>query len=207
MNPSCAQDGQCMCVPPLAGTISRRFVPSASATQIAPPAVAPARMNVMRVPSGDHRTATNDGSRSARGAPANGAGISYVAKAVVLPRTRAATAMRLPSGDTSRPPTAADPDMSRPDVAVRFVGSPPARDFTQTFGEPPASDRYATHLPSGETTGPNSRAGPAVIGIIRENVGAFDVFGCRLADHHPHDVAASTSSDAAATAHGSSGPA
>src|SRR6187551_2023063 len=30
---------------------------------------------------------------------------------------------------------------------------------------------YATHLPSGEISGPNSRAGPVVTGTIRENRG------------------------------------
>src|SRR6185436_8542439 len=105
-------------------------------------------------------------------------------------------------GDTSRPPIADEPEMSRPDIAVRFCGSPPARNFTQTFGDPPAFDTYATHLPSGEIAGPNSRAGPAVIGMIRENIGAGGVLGRRFADHH---VEASATSDAAATAHGSSG--
>ncbi len=121
----------------------------------------------------------------------------------MLPRGLAATAMRLPSGATSRPPIAADPDTSRPADAVRFTGSPPARYFTQTFCEPPAFDTYATHLPSGESTGPNSRAGLVVIGTIRENVGAPEVSVPRVADHHAHVVAASAASDTPAIDQGS----
>src|SRR5438132_14015427 len=61
--------------------------------------------------------------------------------------------------------------MSSPAFAVRLIGSPPAMNFTHTATRPRASDKYATHLASGEMAGPNSCAGPSVSLMIREKDG------------------------------------
>ena len=66
--------------------------------------------------------------------------------------------------------------MSSPADAVRFAGSPPLRNFTHTSGVPRVFDRYATHFPSGEITGPISWPEPLVSRTMRENTGAASAF-------------------------------
>src|SRR5439155_11061225 len=57
--------------------------------------------------------------------------------------------------------------------AVRLAGSPPATNLTHTSAVPRASERKATHFPSGEIAGPNSWAGVVVSRRVRENDGAW----------------------------------
>src|SRR5262245_47689784 len=48
---------------------------------------------------------------------------------------------------------------------------------THMLADPPISDTYATHFPSGEMAGPDSRAGPFVKRTIRENDNAAEFRG------------------------------
>src|SRR5438067_1471362 len=102
--------------------------------------------------------------------PGSGAGISHVANADELPRGFAMSAMRVPSGEMSRPPIPVVSVTSRPDEDVRFTGSPPAMNFTHTSGRSLAAGStaaYATHFRSGEIAAAYSRAGPVVRRVIR----------------------------------------
>src|SRR5687768_17021582 len=135
------------------------------------PAAAPAAIYVMRCPSGDQRMPSRFSPSTLRGRPGSGAGSSHVENAAELPRGRAMTAMRDPSGEISSPPTPVPLLTSKSVDAVRFTAPPPLRNFTQTFAGPPAFDTYATHLPSGEITGPTSLSGPLVSRTILGNVG------------------------------------
>src|SRR5258705_10871477 len=80
--------------------------------------------------------------------------------------------MLLPSGEMSRPPMAERAWISSGADAVRLAGSPPATNLTQTSAVPRASERKATHFPSGEIAGPNSWAGVVVNRRVPENDGA-----------------------------------
>src|SRR5438552_14633505 len=81
--------------------------------------------------------------------------------------------MLLPSGEMSRPPMAERTWISSGADAVRLAGSPPATNLTHTSAVPRASERKATHFPSGEIAGPNSWAGVVVSRRVRENDGAW----------------------------------
>src|SRR6476620_4932983 len=179
-----------MCRPGRSFTIARRFVPSALAIHRASPAGPPARTNVTMRLSGDHRIPTKSVS-SFLGAPGRGAGISHVSIGEDVPRILAITAIRAPSGEISSPPIPVPGVTSRPADAVRFAGSPPAMNVTHTSVGPRASDRYATHLPSGEIAGAQSRAGPLVSRRIRENEGPRSAPSARDPENLPTKVAAS----------------
>lgn len=58
-----------------------------------------------------------------------------------------------PSGEISKPPTTERLPTLRFEPAVRLIGWPPPTNCTHTSVGPRASDRYATHLPSGEIAG------------------------------------------------------
>ena len=60
--------------------------------------------------------------------------------------------------------------------AVKLAGSPPARNLTHTFVDPPAFDKYAIHLPSGEMTAPYSCAAVETTRATRSNSGAATSF-------------------------------
>ena len=178
--------------------ICRRLVPSALATHKVSPADPPARTNVIMCPSGDQRRPTNSSS-SFLGAPGRGAGISHVSKGEVVPRIRAMTATRVPSGEMSIPPMPVPGVTSRPVDAVRFAGSPPATNLTQTSVGPRAFDKYATHFPSGEMAGAHSRAGPLVSRTIREKDGPVRLNTVRDPIHVPIKAATSAVTSEPAT--------
>ena len=102
-----------------------------------------------------------------------GAGSIHVENRSLLPRGLAATAICVPSGEMPSPPITAPRPISRSlAAAVRLTASPPAMNLTQTLAAPPASDRYATHLPSGDIAGAPSRSVPVVRRTTCENEGA-----------------------------------
>src|SRR5947209_7558308 len=181
MYPSADHVGQWMCFPPCSLMISRRLVPSALATQRASPADPPPKMYVIRRLSRDQRIPWSPASSSLWGAPGSGAGSSHVSKAVVLPRMRAMTATRVPSGEMSSPPIPVPAVTSSPVEPVRFAASPLPRNLTQTSVGPRAFERYATHLPSGEIAGAHSRAGLLVNRMMRANDGPAFALVCNLA--------------------------
>src|SRR5205823_6094804 len=86
-----------------------------------------------------------------------------------------------PSGETPIPPMSVRGCTVSFVPAVRLIGSPPARNFTHTSVAPRALDRNAIHLPSGESAGADSSAGPLVSRTTREKVGAAAAVPARLA--------------------------
>src|SRR6266508_868344 len=168
--PSCDQAGQCLCIPPSRRVISTALPPSASATCSASPDEPPATTYMIFVPSGDHRAARAL-VRNLRGTPPTGAGITHT-PTDDGPASEASNAMLEPSGDTAIPPMSLWDWTVSGAAAVRLIGSPPARNFTQRSVFPRAFERNATHFPSGETAGAASSAGPFVSRTTRENEGA-----------------------------------